>query len=181
MAQKLTGKNILMVIAPKNFRDEELNHPKEIFEKEGAKVTIGCKQMGKCSGMLGATATPNILIKDAKANDYDAVIVVGGNGSPEHLWNDSQLHKLIQEADKSNKVIAAICLSCAVLAKAGILKNREATVYETPESLKELQNGGAKFIKKDVIVFGKTITANGPAAAKDFGKAITEAIIKRYM
>ena len=178
MAGRLSGKNILMVIAPKNFRDEELNHPKEIFEKEGAKVTIGCKQMGKCSGMLGATATPDILIKDAKADDYDAVIVVGGNGSPEHLWNDSQLHKVIQDADKSGKVVAAICLSGAVLAKAGVLKNREATVYETPESLKERQNGGAKFIRKDVVVFGKTITANGPEAAKDFGKAIVEGIIK---
>jgi protease I len=178
MAGKLTGKNILMVIAPKNFRDEELNHPKEIFEREGAKVTIGCKQTGKCLGMLGATATSNILIKDAKANDYDAVIVVGGNGSPEHLWNDGQLHKLVQDADRAGKVVAAICLSGAVLAKAGVLKNREATVYETPESLKELQNGGAKFIRKDVVVYGKTITANGPEAAKSFGNAIVEKILK---
>jgi len=92
-----------MVIAPKNFRDEELNHPKEIFEKEGAKVTIACKQMGKSSGMLGATATPNILIKDARANDYDAVVVIGGMGSPEHLWDDTQLHRLLQDADKSGK------------------------------------------------------------------------------
>jgi protease I len=180
MAWRLADKNILMVIAPEQFRDEELNHPKEIFEKEGAKVTIACKQMGKCSGMLGATAKPNILIKDAKANDYDAVIVVGGNGSPEHLWNDSQLHNLVQLADKSGKVVAAICLSGAVLAKAGVLKNREATIYETPESLKELEKGGAKFLRKDVVVSGKVITANGPEAAKNFGKAIVEGIINSH-
>jgi len=101
--------------------------------------------MGKSSGMLGATATPNILIKDARANDYDAVVVIGGMGSPEHLWDDTQLHRLLQDADKSGKIVAAICLSGAVLAKAGVLKNREATVYETPESLKELERGGAKF------------------------------------
>lgn len=178
MTAKLAGKNILMVIAPKQFRDEELNHPKEIFEKEGAKVTVACKQMGKCSGMLGATATPDILIKDAKDGDYNAVVVVGGNGSPEHLWNDSQLHKLLQDADKSGKVIAGICLSGAVLAKAGVLKNKEATVYETPESLRELQNGGAKFTRKDVVVSGNIITANGPEAAKNFGNSIAEAIIK---
>lgn len=178
MTAKLAGKNILMVIAPKQFRDEELNHPKEIFEKEGAKVTIACKQMVKCSGMLGATATPDILIKDAKDCDYNAVVVVGGNGSPEHLWNDSQLHKLLQDADKSGKVVAGICLSGAVLAKAGVLKNKEATVYETPESLRELQNGGAKFTRKDVVVSGNIITANGPEAAKNFGNSIAEAIIK---
>src|SRR3989304_9499134 len=165
MTGKLAGKKILIVIAPKNFRDEELNHPKEIFEKEGAKVTIGCKQMGKCSGMLGAAATPDILIKDAKADDYDAVIVVGGNGSPEHLWNDSQLYKVIQDADKSGKVVAAICLSGAVLAKAGVLKNREATVYETPESLKELQNGGGGGLKKEVVILGEGITEKKPEGA----------------
>ncbi|MBI3600780.1 MAG: DJ-1/PfpI family protein [Nitrospinae bacterium] len=178
MSGKLAGKNILMVIAPERFRDEELNHPKEIFEKEGGMVKIACKRTGKCTGMFGATATPDMLIKDAKSADYDAVAVVGGMGSPEHLWGDAQLHKLLQEADKAGKVVAAICLSGAVLARAGILKNKEATVFETPESLKELQKGGARFVRKDVVISGKIITANGPEAAKSFGTAIVEGIIK---
>jgi protease I len=178
MSGKLAGKNILMVIAPEQFRDEELNHPKEIFEKEGGRVKIACKRTGKCTGMFGAAATPDILIKDAKAADYDAVAVVGGMGSPAHLWGDAQLHKLLQEAERAGKVVAAICLSGAVLAGAGVLKNKEATVYETPDSLKELQKGGAKFIRKDVVTTGKIITANGPEAARDFGRAIVEGIIK---
>lgn len=178
MAGKLAGKNILMVIAPEQFRDEELNHPKEIFEKEGGKVKIACKRTGKCSGMFGAVASPDMLIKDAKAVDYDAVVVVGGMGSPDHLWGDAQLHKLLQDADKAGKVVAAICLSGAVLARAGVLKNKEATVFETSDSLKELQKGGAKFIRKDVVTAGKTITADGPEAARDFGRAILEGIIK---
>ena len=73
-------------------------------------------------------------------------------------------------------MVAAICLSPVVLARAGLLKGREATVFPTPEALEELENGGAIYVKQGVVVSGRVITANGPQSAQDFALAICQAL-----
>lgn len=176
MAGKLSGKKVLMIICPANFRDEELLEPKGVFESEGAAVTVASKQAGACRGMLGATAQAEIGWDAASADDYDAVVVVGGAGSPQYLWNDATVHGIVRKANSADKVIAAICLSGAVLANAGILKGIEATVYPTPDSKAALSRGGAKYVEKDVVVSGRIITGVGPQAAAAFGRAVAGAM-----
>jgi protease I len=171
------SKKILMVIAPEQFRDEELNQPMEIFKKKGAIVTIASTSLGEAKGMFGSKVKVDKLISSVNYNDYDAIVVVGGMGSPDYLWNDSNLKNLIINANKSCKIIGAICLSGVVLARAGILKGIEATVYRTTESLKEYSQYGAKYNPKNVIKSGNIITADGPASARDFGNAIANALI----
>jgi protease I len=175
----LTGKRILMVIAPEDFRDEELFTPKAIFEAEGATVTIASTRLGPARGMLGGSASPDLLIADARADDYDAIVVVGGMGSPTYLWPNEALHRLLQEADARGKIIGAICLSPAVLARAGLLRGRRATVYVTEASLSELHRGGARYQEVDVVTDGRIITASGPQAAAEFGRAISAELAGR--
>jgi protease I len=177
--ESLMGKRILMVIAPEEFRDEELFTPKEIFEAEGATVTIASTRLGPARGMLGGRASPDLLITDARADDYDAIVVVGGMGSPTHLWPNEDLHRLLREADEKGKLIGAICLSPAVLARAGLLRGRRATVYVTEDSLRELQRGGAQYHSADVVTDGRIITASGPHAAAEFGRAICAQLATR--
>ena len=172
----LSGKSILMLVAQKGFRDEELLVPKKVFESEGAKVTLASKAPGECFGMLGARALSDLSISSAIPEKYDAVIVVGGAGSPEHLWNDPDTIHVVRQAASAGKVVAAICLSGAVLAQAGVIKGLDATVYETPESLAEMKKGGAVFKRADVVVSGKFITASGPHAADKFAQAIKNAL-----
>jgi len=176
---KLSGKRILMVISPENFRDEELFQPKEIFVKEGAQVEIASKSLRPARGMLGGTAKPDLLISDARADDYDAVVVVGGMGSPEYLWANSQLHNLLRMANTQGKIIGAICLSGAVLARAGLLEGRRATVYKTKDSLKEFEKGGAKYSSDDVVTDDRFVTASGPHVAMDFARAIVKKLLER--
>lgn len=179
MAEKrLQGTRVLMVIAPEEFRDEELLTPKQILTDAGAKVDVASTRAGEATGMLGATATPDLVLANAKSQDYQAVIVVGGMGSPEHLWNEPQLHSILQDLNKSNRVIAAICLSGAVLANAGVLNGKKATVYSIPESLQALADGKAQFIDEPVVQDGKVITANGPEAAEEFGEKILNELSK---
>lgn len=178
--KRLNGSKVLMVIAPEQFRDEELLEPKRVLTEEGAQVTVASTKSGTAKGMLGATATPEAVVKDLNANDYDAILVVGGMGSPTHLWENGELRSLIQEFHKSeNKIIAAICLSGAVLAKAGVLQNKQATVWEMPESVKALQDGKATYKKQPVVQDGRIITANGLEAAVEFGKTIAGELAKR--
>ena len=63
-----------------------------------------------------------------------------------------------------------------MLAHAGILKGIKATFFESPDSLREIKSGGAVPVNKAVVVDGRIITANGPAAAQEFAGAILSAI-----
>ncbi len=101
-------------------------------------------------------------------------MVVGGAGSPQYLWDNWALYSILKQAAEANKVIGGICLSGAVLARAGVLEGKQATVYQTPQTLEELKKAGARYMARDVVIDGNTVTAKGPAAAKEFGRQLAE-------
>ncbi len=171
-----TERKVLMVIAPEAFRDEELLVPRSCFEQEGWQVDTASTQTGVATGMLGATESVKLALNDVASNAYDAVVVVGGMGSPTHLWSNTQLHTLLKSHHAQNRVVGAICLSGAVLAKAGLLQGKNATVWEMPESLEALKAGGAHYTGEAVTEDGTLITANGPDAAEAFGQALVSRI-----
>ncbi|MFC1558702.1 DJ-1/PfpI family protein [candidate division KSB1 bacterium] len=171
---KIQDKKILMIVAPDKFRDEEFSHPREIFLKEGADVTIASNSLGEAKGMFGARACVDKLISKINYNDYDCIVITGGSGSPEYLWDDKNLITLISDACKNGILVAAICLSGVVLARAGILKGIEATVYRTAESMEEYSKHGVKYTQKSIVKSGRIITADGPAAAREFGNTIVD-------
>ncbi|MBZ5552986.1 MAG: DJ-1/PfpI family protein [Acidobacteriia bacterium] len=169
---KLTNKRVVMVIAPDQFRDEELLVPRQILEAAGATVKVASRSKMECTGMLGAKVKPELLISEVKMAEFDAIVVVGGMGSPEYLWGDRLLHALLVEAQASGKTTAAICLSGAVLARAGVLTGRRATVYQTADSMKEFEKGGVVYTGEPVTVDGNLVTGENPDAARAFGEAI---------
>lgn len=174
---RIDGKRVLFVIAPESFRDEELFEPKSVLEARGASVTVACKRLGTAMGMLGKSYKPEKLLSEVSGREFDAVAVVGGMGSPAHLWGDETLHKILQDAERANRVVAGICLSGAALARAGVLDGKQATVYKTKESLAEMKRGGASYVEKDVVVTGRTVTASGPHVARQFGEEIAKLLI----
>lgn len=167
------SKKILMVIAPKNFRDEELQEPKDIFIKNGFSVTVASITNDFCTGMFGARVKPDATVDQVNIKDYDALVIVGGAGSPV-LKEYPKVIKLIQEAVEQNKLLASICLGPTVLAKAGVLKGKKATVFSSGAS--EIKRSGAIYIAQPVVVDGKLITADGPESAVKFGEAIVKAL-----
>jgi protease I len=68
-------------------------------------------------------------------------------------------------------VVAAICLAPVVLARAGILKGKKATYFNSPVSFREMRAGGAVLVDKAVVTDDRIVTANGPAAAAEFAEA----------
>jgi protease I len=175
-SKKLSGKRVVMVIAPDQFRDEELLVPRQIMEEAGATVKVASRSKMDCKGMLGAIVRPDMLISEVTMKDYDAIVVVGGMGSPEYLWGDTLLHALLAEANAAHKITAGICLSGAVLARAGVLKGHRATVYKTPESIREFEKGGAVYTGEPVTIDGNLVTGENPDAARRFGEALVERI-----
>lgn len=172
----LKNKNILMIIAHRGFRDEELLTPKKIFEGAGANVVIASTSLTPATGMFGAKATPNILLKDADINKYDAVIFVGGSGS-EVYFGDPTAHSIAKNAHAANKIIGAICIAPGILANAGILKGRKATIWAgDTKYVNVLRGNNVNYTGEAVTKDGKIITANGPEAAEQFGNDIAKAI-----
>jgi protease I len=166
---------IAMIIAKDGFRDEEYLHPKEVFVKSNFEVDTYSSSTGAAKGMLGATVKVDKTIDQLKVENYDAIIFVGGVGSSEY-WDNPVAHKIAQEAVKQNKVLAAICIAPVTLAKAGVLKDKNATVYFSESS--QLKKYNANYTAKDVEVDGNIVTAAGPHAAKQFGETIKKLLLK---
>jgi protease I len=171
----LMNKKILMIIASNNFRDEEYNEPRSILEKNNAKITVASTTLNEAKGMLGLKVKPDILLDNVNVDDYDAIVFVGGSGATEY-WENNKAHEIAKDAYNKKKVLAAICIAPITLAKAGLLKGKNATVYSSEvENIKNLgANYTGKYTGKPVEADDLIITANGPASAKEFGEKIVE-------
>ncbi|MFQ6137017.1 MAG: DJ-1/PfpI family protein [Candidatus Hydrothermarchaeales archaeon] len=172
----MNEKKILMVIAPRNFRDEEILRPKKIFEDSGAEVVVASTSTGTAMGMLGARIDPDISLDQVDAKDYDAIVVVGGGGSKQYLWDNALLQDIVREAHGEGKVVAAICISPVVLAKAGLLKGKEATVFPSSDTHRELEKNGAIISSQETVVSGNIVTGRGPESAEEFGYRVIETL-----
>lgn len=177
----MDNKNILMVIASKDFRDEEYFIPVEIFQNEGAKITTASSIIGEVIGVEGGEARSTMTIREAEARKFDAIVFVGGNGASE-FFDDAEAHKIVREAVKYDKILGAICIAPVILARAGILRKKNATVWSSildKSRAKELEEAECRVLEKRVVKDGKIITADGPAVAQEFAQTIVEAMIEK--
>ena len=170
------SKKILMVIAPENFRDEEFFEPEKIFEDNGVIVTIASTNTGTAKGVLGATVKPDMALADVNMSEYDAIVIVGGGGSKDYLWENMELQRLVKDANAGNRVVSAICLSPVVLARAGVLEGKRCTVFPNPECVNELKEHGAVYVNRDVVVSDNIVTGRDPKSATSFARAVLDAI-----
>jgi len=163
---------VLVCIAPVNYRDEELEEPLSVLEEHGIGYVIASVKPGTCTGMLGGVAEASVGFGDVTPADFAGIVIVGGAGAAESLWGNERLHSLVRSFHEQGRVVAAICLSPAVLARAGILRGVKATVFRTPASVSEMKAGGAELVDAPVVSAGRIVTAHGPDAALAFGREI---------
>lgn len=173
MIKKLEGKKVAMVIAHQRFRDEEYLRPKEILEKEGVAITTVSSKKDIAIGMIEAKVKPDLTLEELKVKDYDALLFIGGSGAEEY-WNNLKAHSLAIEAIQRGKILGAICIAPVVLANAGLLYGKKATVFDSEAD--KIKGKGAVYNGAPVERDGNIITASGPDAADQFGKAIVEAL-----
>ena len=172
----LSGKNVLMVVPFTQFRDEEYLEPRKILEAVGASITVASGSVRRCYGLNGALVDATLAIADAKAENFDALVICGGPSVPEFFWNDKKLAELASAMSAAGKVVAAISLSTVVLAKAKLLSGKQATVYFLPQAIQELKTAGATYVSGPLVIQDKLIMAEGPSESIPFGQAIRAAL-----
>lgn len=163
---------VVLVIAPRDFRDEELFVPMEVLSNSGVECTIASKQKGVCVGMLGAEAKASISLSEV-GNDFDGVVFIGGLGA-EDFFKDALALGLALKFFDMKKLVGAICIAPRILANAGVLKGKRATSSVSEKEI--LLSKGANFTGKDVEVDGRVVTASGPSSVKRFGEALLKVL-----
>jgi len=173
--QKIAQKRVVMVIAQRDFRDEELKVPMDFLLSKNIKVEVASTDTIEAVGMLGMQIKPTMRIGAINPKDFSGIIFVGGIGVMK-LWTDTLLYRIANDFYNEKKVIGAICLAPVILARAGLLKGLKATVY--PSGRDELVKARALCSKADIEVSGRIITASGPPAAKKFASAFYNKLMK---
>ena len=85
MPETLKGKKVAMIIAFKDFRDEEYFVPKEILEKAGAEIKTVSNKMGTAIGADGGDVKVDLLVSEIDPAEFVAVVFIGGSGCLENL------------------------------------------------------------------------------------------------
>jgi len=164
------ARKVVMIVAPRDFRDEEYFTTKKILEEAGLRVVTASRLKGKkVTGMLGGTVVPDITLAEVNLEEYAGVVFVGGSGAAVYFADEKALG-LAREAAKRGLVTGAICIAPSILANAGVLKGRRATVF--PSEKKNLAAKGARCLDRHVVTDEKIVTADGPGAAEEFARAL---------
>lgn len=172
---KLTTPNIVMIIAFRDFRDEEFAKPAATLKQAGATLIVASSQLGTAEGMLGLRIPVDKLIGDVQVEDYDAVVFVGGTGA-QGYFKDPVAHRIAREAVAQGKVLGAICIAPVILAEAGVVAGKRATAF--PSTQAALRKAGAIVAPRGAVTDGKLVTADGPASAQAFADKLAETLRK---
>ncbi|MFQ5818468.1 MAG: type 1 glutamine amidotransferase domain-containing protein [Candidatus Heimdallarchaeota archaeon] len=169
----LSGKKFAM-LAEADFEDLELWYPTIRMREAGAEVVIvGSGSSDTYLGKHGLPVEVDIHIDQARAEDFDAVIIPGG-WAPDRLRRYPAVLAFVKDMDEASKIVAAICHGGWVPASAGILKGKTMTCVVAIKD--DVINAGAKYVDQAVVVDGNLITSRTPVDLPDFCREIIKAL-----
>ncbi len=168
----LEGKQIAILLE-NQYEDPEFWYPYYRFLEAGAGVAVVAPEAREYKSKYGYPATAQVAAAEARAEDYDAVIIPGGY-SPDHMRRSPELVRFVREAHALNKIVAAICHGPWMLASAGALKGRRATAFFSIQD--DLVNAGADFVDEAFVRDGNVITSRVPADLPHFCREIIQAL-----
>ncbi len=154
----LTGKNIAILVEDL-YQEMEVWYPLYRLREAGAKVaTLGTGKK-EYKSKLGYPVRADGDVHEAKATDYDGVVVPGGF-APDFMRRHEGPARFVREIFEAGKVVAAICHGLWIPASAGILKGKTATAFFAIKD--DLVHAGANYVDKEVCVDGNLVSARKP-------------------
>ncbi len=177
MNKNLEGKKVA-ILATNGFEQSELVEPKKAVENAGATAHIVSPEDKEIKGWdendWGKSFTVDVKLSEARAEDYNALILPGGVMNPDKLRTDEKALEFIRSFFKQKKPVAAICHGPWSLINAEVVEGREMTSY--PTIRKDLENAGAKWTDEEVVVDNGLVTSRDPNDLPAFCDKIIEEI-----
>lgn len=177
MNSQLNGKRIA-ILATDGFEQVELTEPKKNLEKAGAKVDVLSIKEGDIKAWKstdwGDTVKVDRLVTDAKPEEYDALVLPGGQINPDKLRMNKDAIDFIRQFAQSGKPTAAICHGPWTLIEADVVRGK--TVTSWPSVRTDLKNAGANWVDREVVVDGNLISSRKPDDIPAFSEAIIGAL-----
>ena len=178
-AVPLTSRRIL-IMAADGFEQSELEVPLERLQDAGANIDIASIEMGDITGWddddWGDEIEVDLKISDVDIDDFDALVLPGGQINPDLLRANEAAVSLIRDFAATGKPVAAICHAPWLLIEAGLANGRRLTCYKSIRT--DVANAGATVVDESVVVDGNIITSRCPDDLPAFCDAIIETLAK---
>ncbi|WP_343346380.1 type 1 glutamine amidotransferase domain-containing protein [Sphingomicrobium sp. XHP0239] len=175
--RNLDGKKVL-IMATDGFEELELTGPRDRLGEAGADVKLASPSRNPIQGRVKdeptIMVTPDLLIEEADADDFDALVLPGGVINPDHLRTNEDAIALIKAFDKAKKPVAAICHGPWLLAEADVVRGRKVTSW--PSIRTDLKNAGAEVVDEEACTDGHLVTSRNPDDVPAFCEAIAEIV-----
>ncbi|MEW9854041.1 type 1 glutamine amidotransferase domain-containing protein [Novosphingobium sp. M1R2S20] len=168
----------VLILATDGFEQSELTEPKKALEDAGIQTAVASRESGQIRGWnhtdWGESVSVDLTLDQVKAEDYDAIMLPGGQINPDKLRMEEKAVSLVKRFAESGKPVAAICHGPWLLVEADVVKNRKVTSW--PSIRTDLRNAGADVVDQEVVVDGNFITSRKPDDIPAFSKALIEAV-----
>jgi protease I len=174
-SQFLKGRRVA-ILATDGFEQSELFEPKKALEAAGAEVDVVSPKEGSIKGWSGKdwgkSIDVDLMLSEADADDYAALMLPGGVINPDKLRIDEEAVQFVQKFVAAKKPIAAICHGPQVLIETGIVKGRQMTSW--PSLKTDLINAGAHWVDEEVVTDQGLVTSRKPDDIPAFNKKMIE-------
>lgn len=168
----------IAILATNGFEQSELEKPLEFLKKEGFETAIVSpeKTLKSWKGKdWGHELNADLLLKDARPEDFDALVLPGGVLNPDQLRINEKAIEFIGAFVDAGKPIAAICHGPWTLINAQAVDGIRMTSW--PSLRMDLENAGATWVDEEVVVDGPFITSRNPDDIPAFNRAIKEMLL----
>ena len=168
----------VLIVATDGFEEWELFGPREILTRLNAEVVLASPKLDPIQATVhddpGKTIRPDLTIEQARADDFDALILPGGVRNPDQLRMNARAIQLIRDFAEQGKPIGAICHGPWLLAEADLLRGRTATSW--PSIRTDLRTAGANVVDQPAVTDGNLVTSRNPEDVEEFTRALIDLI-----
>lgn len=167
----LTGKKVAFVAAD-GYEDSELTSPWQAVTEHGASVTLVSTEAGTITGKKGHEARVDTTTADARAEDYDGLVLPGGVVNGDTIRLDEAAVRLVRDFFAQHKPVGVICHGGWILTEADVLQGRTLTSY--PSLRTDLRNAGANWVDEEVVVDAGLVSSRKPDDLPAFNAKLVE-------
>ncbi len=166
----------ILIMATDGFEQSELFVPLERLRAAGATVNIAAPKKGAIRGWnetdWGNSVEADLEIDDIDADEFDALVLPGGQINPDKLRINERAVELVLDFLDSEKIVAAICHAPWLLVEADAVEGRTLTSW--PSIKTDIENAGGDWIDEEVVVDDNIITSRSPKDLDAFVAKIIE-------